>query len=237
MSMKQVVWRGAGCGVLVLAVALGTPGCEKAEGMDGLSVNPDAVTMGPGDRSVAITVSGGITNTPLALPLEWHVSNRALGTIEITGPTSATYRRTGQVGINTVTVRDQFKNEGFCVVEQVDAMTHLLDQEGSVYVLALTASPESPISMGSATTISITATEGMTPPYSWRKVSGPGSLSAGSGSTSAVYSSSTPGVGVIRVTDGNGVQGVLSIVVEDPGAADPDDPDDGNGDTGIDPFG
>ncbi len=220
MSVKQVLWRGAGCGMLALALAITllAVGCEKAEGLLGLVLEPGAATLGEEDQTLLITVTGGVTNESLALPLEWRVSNPALGSIEITGRASAIYRRTGRHGMNTVTARDQYKNEGFCVIEQVAGLRpDDSDDPPAVYEIALNASPASPISEGGATTISINMVTGVKPPYTWELVSGPGTLSAGTGSSSAVYSSTTVGIGVIRVSDGNGVQGLISIVVEDPG--------------------
>ncbi len=226
MNVKSMLLRGAVCAGMFAVVALIVGGCEKAEGLKGLTLDPDSATLGPEDQTLLITVTGGVTNQPLALPLTWRVSDPDLGTIEHSGGHVARYRRSGRIGVNTVIARDQYKNEGFCVIQQV----------ADVYALVLTASPASPIQMGGATTISLTLVEGAKPPFTWQKLSGPGSVAAGAGSTSAVYSSSAPGVGVIRVTDGNGVQAVISIVVQEPEAVDPDDDgadDDDGGPGGI----
>lgn len=235
MNVKSMLVRGALCAGMLAGVAMIVGGCEKVEGLDRLTLTPAARKLGPDEQSLSIGITNGVPEDPLAFPIEWRVSNPHLGTIQHNGGITAIYHRTGGTGVNTITARDQFKNEGFSVIEQMDAVTYFIDQAGSIYVIALTASPESPIIMGTATTLSITMTEGIKPPFNWQLLSGPGAVSAGSGSASAVYSSSSPGVGVIRVTDGNGVQGMISIVVQEPIAADPGTPGTGTPPVGSGP--
>jgi hypothetical protein len=109
-------------GIVVVAVmtimAIGAwTGCEQAEGIDGISLNPPAATIGGSSSngtSVAFTanVSGA-----LALPLEWRVSNASLGWIANHSGSNAVYKGNRNAkGDNIITVRDQYGNEGSAVV-------------------------------------------------------------------------------------------------------------------------
>ncbi len=197
--------------VVVIGLLLQT-GCEEATGLQGLQVDPSSVVLTTNNQTVVFTVTG-LTNEILALPLVWTVQNADLGQIVFSGGYSATYQRSAPNGVNSITVRDQYDNEGYASIRQSAAN----------YSLELSATDTS-ILTGEATTITIT-TASAEAPFSWRKVSGPGALTGDSGSRSAAYVASSAGTAVIRVSDANGASGVISIVVQEP----PDDDDDGGG--------
>jgi hypothetical protein len=94
-------------------------GCEEASGLDGLSVSPPSWTPSTNQQVTTFTVAG-ITNETdsLALPLTWSVSDASLGTITASSGASATYQRTDANGVNTITVIDQYANEGYATVSQ-----------------------------------------------------------------------------------------------------------------------
>ena len=179
-------------------------GCEEAKGLDGLTLDPASAVLSTNGQSTVFTVTGGITNRDLSLPLKWSVSDSSLGSVTFSSGYSATYRRSTVDGVNTLIVRDQYDNEGYATIQQTAA----------TYSLELTASATS-IDVGGASTITITSTDSMAP-YSWRKRSGPGSVTGESGSISAVFTSSTAGTAVIEVTDANGASGIIGIVVNSP---------------------
>ena len=177
-------------------------GCEDATGLDGLTIDPANVTLSTNGQTVVFTVTGGITNRDLALPLEWRVSDGNLGRILSSSGYSATYQRLSGNGASvTVTAIDQYDNEGYATVRH----------EAASYGITLKATPES-IMVDEASTITITS-DGSLAPYSWVKRSGPGTVTANSGSKSAVFTSSVEGSAVIEVTDANGASGVIGITV------------------------
>lgn len=190
-----------GLAVAILSVALLQSGCEEATGLQGLQVDPRSATLSTNGQTTVFTVTGGITNETLALPLTWTVQDEGLGLITRSSGFTAVYQRSSQNGVNTVIVRDQYDNEGYATVQQPE----------STYSLALTATDTS-ISVGEAVTITVTTASAQAP-FTWRLVSGPGSLS-GSGA-SAGYSSATAGTAVIEAKDANGASGVIAITVDD----------------------
>lgn len=178
-------------------------GCEDAKGLDGLTIDPSNITLSTNGQTVVLTVTGGITNRDLALPLVWSVSDGNMGRIISSSGLTATYQRKGGSGsANTVTVIDQYDNEGYATIRN----------EAASYSLVLTADPAT-IKEGGASTITITSDNSLAP-YTWSKRSGPGSLVGASGSKSAVYTSSDAGSAVIEVTDSNGASGVIGVTVE-----------------------
>jgi hypothetical protein len=189
-------------GSFIVVVGLMQTGCEEAKGLQGLQVNPSSVVMATNGQITIFTVTGGVTNESLALPLTWRVSDEGLGRITYNAGYVAGYQRFSPNGVNTIIVRDQYENEGYATVRQTAAS----------YGLTLTASASS-IKVNEAATITIT-TESAQAPFSWRLASGPGSLVGDSGSRSAVYTSSTAGSASISVTDANGASGVIGIVIQ-----------------------
>lgn len=95
-------------------------GCEEAEGLKGLNVEPPTVTLGgSGSNAVTAREFTAVVSNDLALPLEWRVSNPSLGDIRSQSGTKAIYAANkGQKGDNVITVRDQYKNEGSAIVTQ-----------------------------------------------------------------------------------------------------------------------
>lgn len=197
-------------------------GCEEAEGLDGLTIDPSSATLTTNGQTVVFTVTGGITNRTLALPLSWSVSDGSLGQILNSSGYSATYQRNGDaLGSNTITARDQYENEGYATVRQTRIG----------YSLELTASATS-IEVGQAATITI-STDSAQSPYAWELLSGPGTVTGSSGSKSAVYTSGVAGTAVIKATDVNGASGTIGMTVTDPA----DDGDSGGDDDGGGPAG
>ncbi len=205
---------------LVLSLAAALTGCEEAKGLDGLTVSYSADSVSqPGDTVVLQVVGEEVQNTTdeeteenttiyeykeLALPFEWSVEDGSLGGILVAGQGIAVYTATSVRGPNVVTVKDQYDNVGRVVIRVA----------APDYAISLTALPSTTIDVGEAATISFTSTDAVAP-FIWRLTSGPGSLTGGTGSRSAVYTSNVAGTGVIQVTDARGVQGTIAIVVED----------------------
>ena len=106
------------CSTVVVGVVLLT-GCETSKGTSGLDVSPSAVTLTDSTNSVTFEVTNVGTNT-LALPLDWVVANASLGAISGASGTKATYVRSAANGVNTITVYDQYDNEGYAIVTQTD---------------------------------------------------------------------------------------------------------------------
>jgi len=206
-------------GAIVLAALLQS-GCEEAKGLQGLQVDPPSAMLTTNGQTTVFTVTGGITNETLALPLAWSVQDEALGRIIRSSGFTAIYQRSDRNGVNTVIVRDQYDNEGYATVQQ----------SAAAYSLELSATATS-ISIGESATITI-STASAQAPFAWRKRSGPGTVTGDSGSRSAAYSSTTPGVAVIEVKDANGASGVIAITVDD-GSGDGDGGGGGGGSGGA----
>lgn len=201
----------------IVSLSMLQMGCEDAKGLEGLTIDPASATISTNGMTKILTVTGGITNRDLALPLVWSVSDGSIGQIVSSSGLTATYRRNSGAGSqNTVTAIDQYENEGYATIRH----------EAVSYSLTLTADPTT-IQEGGASTITITSDTSLAP-YSWSKVSGPGSVAGASGSKSAVYTSDTAGAAVIKVTDANGASGVIGVVVEDEDTGDGDDGDGGS---------
>lgn len=92
-------------------------GCEATKTTDNvLTISPASVTLTNDWATVVFTASAGGTNTSMALPLLWSVSDPLRGTIRASGGLTAIYEGKNLGGNNTVTVRDQGDNEGIAVV-------------------------------------------------------------------------------------------------------------------------
>lgn len=104
-------------GMIWVALWLGA-GCETSEGTNGLDISPSTVMLG-GSNAIRTVEFTAVISSSLALPLEWRVSNPAMGSIVGQSGSNAIYAANdGAVGRNVVTVKDQFKNEGSAVVTQ-----------------------------------------------------------------------------------------------------------------------
>lgn len=190
-------------GIALVAVGglfLVCSGCEKATGLAGLSIDPSYVTLTPGSNSVILAVTG-VTNN-LALPLEWSVSDPALGTIQNHSGYTAVYKSTDRSGQNTVTVRDQYENEGFATINQVEEQ----------YSLSLAADPSTTISASnSVVTITVENASEAQPPFDWSVSDSSLGEIEDAGGSSAVYRSRRAGSNVIHVEDANGAAGSIAI--------------------------
>jgi len=105
-------------GMMTVVVAgLAIVGCESTKTADNvITIDPASKTLTSDYETVVLTASASGTNTALALPLRWSVSNPERGTISASGAMSALYQGTRLGGENTVTVRDQGDNEGTAFV-------------------------------------------------------------------------------------------------------------------------
>lgn len=125
----------AALAVIVVGAILNA-GCEEGTNTKSLTLSPASSTLSDtgsatvvstngttnvtgavAGQSVVFTVTSGLQD--LSLPLVWSVSNPNLGTIEAQGGISAVYGATsGQHGVNSVTVRDQYGAMGVAQVDQ-----------------------------------------------------------------------------------------------------------------------
>jgi len=126
--------------LLVVAGALicMTAGCDS-DGTHALGVSPQSVTIGRNVATFTVAVVDGTRE--LSLPLEWSVVNPALGSIMHSSGLIAVYANTGEVGVNTITVRDQYGADGFAVITQVAYST---DQPPQPTVPETPTEPETP---------------------------------------------------------------------------------------------
>ncbi len=129
--------------LLVLSVGLFLCGCEESKGNEGLIISPSSRNMSDagtprwfaviGKNDAADSSSDSSTSTgtntestvtsemalsDLSYPLEWSVSNPALGTITESSGDSALYQKNNASGQQTITARDQYGNEGYAAVYQ-----------------------------------------------------------------------------------------------------------------------
>jgi hypothetical protein len=114
--------------VFVVVFPMLQVGCEEAEGVDGLTISPSAHSLsGDEGRKTFTAYSSGALETTngvgsalsgLALPLVWSVSDSTLGSIVASSGITAIYERTAANGVNTITVIDQYANEGYATVSQ-----------------------------------------------------------------------------------------------------------------------
>jgi len=112
--MKTGLWLA----VIVLGLAVGVilSGCENAKGLNGLQVNPESATLGSSNLVQNISVT---LQSDLALPLQWSLSAPALGTLTSSGSNAVYIARSGALGNQMVTVKDQYGNEGMCSIVQM----------------------------------------------------------------------------------------------------------------------
>ena len=115
--MKTVnTWVLAGLMAVVVA-GLAMVGCESTQTTDNvITVSPASATLTNDWATVVFTASFASSNTALALPLMWSVSDPARGTIRASGGLTAIYEGKNLGGNNTITVRDQGDNSGIAVV-------------------------------------------------------------------------------------------------------------------------
>ena len=104
------------CAVVTLG-ALAIVGCENTSNGTVITVTPSKVELSGDVVTEVFTASPASDKTTLFLPLQWKVSDATLGVIDGAGWT-AVYRRTGNVGVNVITVSDQAESDGTAVVTQ-----------------------------------------------------------------------------------------------------------------------
>lgn len=143
--MKRWVAWGV-VGVCVAAVVLGVAGvgCDSVTQSGDVVITTDVPALMATGR-VAVVITANDTNGTLYLPLEWSVSDATLGTVTKQGALTALYQGNAQVGINTVTVKDQGNAEGLSVINHVPAngmelqpMTNELNGAGAQMQFAVT---------------------------------------------------------------------------------------------------
>lgn len=105
-------------GIVALTVSgLAIVGCESTKTTDNvIAISPASVTLTNDWATVVFTASYSGTNSTLAMPLVWSVSDSARGTIRASGGMTAIYEGKNLGGNNTITVRDQGDNEGIAAV-------------------------------------------------------------------------------------------------------------------------
>lgn len=197
MKRTLLTWGSCGLGLVLAAGLAVLTGCESADGLSGLTISPESVTLSTESNTVVLAVVG-VSNS-LALPLEWSVSDGSLGSIVSSSGYTATYRRTDANGTQTVTARDQYKNEGYATIEQTAAQ----------YSLTLTAGDTT--LTASTNTTTITAEGGEAPYTWWVRSESLGRIISGGTSDTAVYQAYASGVNVVHARDANGVLGTVAI--------------------------
>lgn len=118
-----------GCGLSALFLSAG---CEEVNTDSALIILPDKAVLTNRGDTVTLTVwdadyppppdmyPSGITNLQekILLPLEWRVSNPALGIIAAQGGYTAIYESSGRIGQNYIWARDRGGREGVAAIEQ-----------------------------------------------------------------------------------------------------------------------
>lgn len=161
----------------------------------GLTLAASAYSVAPGGI-VTITVSGGTgTYSSLAQVTAGTATQTSTNTYQYTAPNPYA------AASATVTITDSGGNSG--------VLTLFLSSTGGG-TLAPTATPSS-LSLGGTSLLAVT---GGTAPYMWTITSGTGTLSATTGATVGfTASSSISGSVVVRVSDGSGLSGSVTISV------------------------
>lgn len=106
---------------LVAGVLTFVAGCETTK--DGSTVltvtlSADTITGAGATVTASASTEASATNTIVALPLKWSVSDSSLGYIKASSGMEAVYESTGKKGSNILTVRDQGDAEGMAVITQ-----------------------------------------------------------------------------------------------------------------------
>ena len=105
--------------VLVGVCWWGIAGCDATTTADTvITISPADTVLTTSNRTAVFTASLASTNRTLVLPLIWTVGDGSLGAIKSSQGLSAVYESTGNLGNNTVIVRDQTYSEGMASVLQ-----------------------------------------------------------------------------------------------------------------------
>ena len=107
--------------ICLTALFLGCEGSPPGGSEMAITVDPSSTTIA-GIQAVVFTAASAVADEDLALPLEWSVTNAALGDFINDGGLSAVYQSTAQLGSNAITVRDQRGAEGVAVVYQEEVV-------------------------------------------------------------------------------------------------------------------
>lgn len=103
---------------LMLIVAGCEPDDDDVRGE--LAVTPAATTLTGDERTVILEADVGVNGAapePIVYPLEWTVSDPAVGQVVAQSANKAAYTHTGRrPGSNIIIVRDQFGREGLATV-------------------------------------------------------------------------------------------------------------------------
>ena len=239
--MKKLLLGAICLCVIAFFAAVFLTGCDEAEGLELIVITPSSTEMTTRDSTVWLTATlpGSTTTTTsdetngtsevsfgdsvseadsLHLPLEWEVANASLGQILGSGGLSALYVRSSSLGENTITVRDQYDNEGFATIRQLVEQYRL-----DLVAVSGTLSNNSSVAyipVGEVTaTIRVNGSiggDGPTAPFTWTTLFPTrGYIQAGQGTDTVVYrttSETETGYNVVQCTDFYGVTG--TIVVE-----------------------
>jgi len=188
---------GAAMICLTIVVCTSTfMGCEVVSGLQGLTVSPSYTILTTVSNTVELSVSGGPSNS-LALPIEWSMTRPDLGYISQNSGYTAIYYRLAPDGDNVIIATDQYGNEGYARVRQLQGNQ----------AMNLSASEAD----SKTWTISIVSPLGG--PYEWW-VHDPtvGTISSSGSGESAVYTiKDEAGSNDIYVRDARGNIGAISI--------------------------
>ncbi len=108
--------------LLLLPLILFCTGCDPSDdGVRGeLDVTPAAATLTGDEKSVILTANvadNGDAPEPIVYPLEWSVTDPAVGHVAAQSAAKAVYTHTGRSpGSNVILVRDSFGREGLATV-------------------------------------------------------------------------------------------------------------------------
>lgn len=173
----------------LLGVALLT-GCEEDTNLSGADfrIDPPEATISETDGSVALRVIGG------AEPFEWTVSDDTLGAVSGSG-SHVTYTRTGQGGVNTVTVTD----------DRSWTASALMVQQNQLAV-----SPTTATTADEGDKIIFQASGGR-PPYSWSTTAAWRGSVAPQGANQAIYTRTDSGENQVLVTDSQGTVAIATV--------------------------
>ena len=206
--MKRIaLFAAAALMVVSVGICFSLSGCETAEGLKGLVVEPGYVTLTPSSNLVVLSVSSNSLGA-LSLPIEWSMTDSSLGTLMSQSGNQVIYQRSAANGQNVIIARDQYESEAYVTIEQIVEQT----------LLVLTATPN-PIP-GDEDTTSIVV-EGGELPYTWWVADrGRGSIiSSGFGlGNVAIYRSEAGDnadenrSNVVHCEDANGSVGTIAIL-------------------------
>jgi hypothetical protein len=114
--MRKTIVMAYMLGAAMLCVTCIT-GCEDRRQDSDIAIDPQSSTLSKGGDTVVLTVTD--PNGVLVRPLQWSVTNPALGAIMRAAGDSAIYQRGAADGSNGVVVRDDTGREGIAEIIQI----------------------------------------------------------------------------------------------------------------------